>query len=104
MTGSYDVHAAAFPRTGIVTVDTMFDLFDLAQVLCRYRPCSGSRVAMVTNGGGAGVRAVDALASSDLLLAALVAETAAKLDQMLPPGWSRGTPIDVAGDAQADRF
>src|SRR5204862_59879 len=79
------------------------DLFDAAQVLSRYRPCSGSRVAVVTNGGGAGVLTADALDMVGARLASLAADTIKRLDQGLPSGWSQGNPVDVLGDARGDR-
>lgn len=104
MAGAYDVHAAAFRRAGIVTVDTLTDLFAAAQVLSRYKPCHGNRVAIVTNGGGAGVLAADGLPAVGATLAPLAPATLAALDELLPSGWSHGNPIDVVGDAHADRF
>lgn len=103
MHGDYDAYAAAFRRGGIVMVDMMADLFDAAQVLSRYRPCSGSRVAVVTNGGGAGVLTADALDMVGARLASLAADTIKRLDQGLPSGWSQGNPVDVLGDARGDR-
>ncbi|MCW6530217.1 bifunctional acetate--CoA ligase family protein/GNAT family N-acetyltransferase [Sphingomonas sp. MMSM20] len=104
MAGAYDVHAAAFRRAGVVMVDTLTDLFAAAQVLSRYKPGAGNRTAIVTNGGGAGVLAADGLPAVGATLATLAAATVTELDQMLPAGWSRGNPVDVVGDAHADRF
>ncbi|RYE03922.1 MAG: hypothetical protein EOP61_02705 [Sphingomonadales bacterium] len=102
--GAYDAHCAAFDRAGIVTVDSLTELFDAAQLLCRCKPITGGRLAIVSNGGGAGVLAADALAPAGGTLAALSAETIALLDGKLPHGWSRANPIDVVGDARAERF
>ncbi len=104
LAGAYDVHAAAFARAGIVLVDNLTELFDAAQLLCRYRPTTGKRLAIVTNGGGAGVLAADALAKTSGELATLSAETIAELDPHMPDGWSRANPVDVIGDAHAERF
>ena len=104
LAGAYDVHAAAFARAGIVLVDSLTELFDAAQVLCRYRPITGNRLAIVTNGGGAGVLAADALPETGGTLATLSAETIAGLDPHMPKGWSRANPVDVVGDARAERF
>jgi len=104
LTGSYDVYAAAFRRAGIILVDTLGELFDAAQILSRYRPPYGERLAIVSNGGGAGVLAADALQGVGASLAALSAETIAALDPELPAGWSRANPVDVVGDARAERF
>ena len=104
LTGSYDVYAAAFRRAGIILVDTLGELFDAAQILSRYRPPYGERLAIVSNGGGAGVLAADALPDVGASLAALSAQTIAALDPDLPAAWSRANPVDVVGDARAERF
>lgn len=102
--GAYDAHRAAFDRAGIVTVDSLTELFDAAQLLCRCKPKTGDRLAIVSNGGGAGVLAADALASAGGRLATLSEKTISGLDGALPQGWSRANPIDVVGDARAERF
>ena len=102
--GAYDAHMAAFERSGIVTVDSLTELFDAAQLLCRCRPTTGGRMAIVSNGGGAGILAADALGHGGGTLAALSPETIGALDRTLPRGWSRANPIDVVGDARAERF
>ncbi|MCW6535989.1 bifunctional acetate--CoA ligase family protein/GNAT family N-acetyltransferase [Sphingomonas lycopersici] len=104
MAGSCDVHAAAFRRAGVVMVDTLTDLLAAAQVLSRYKPGAGNRAAIVTNGGGAGVLAADALPAVGATLATLAPATVTQLDQVLPAGWSHDNPVDVVGDAHADRF
>lgn len=104
ITGSYDVHLAAFRRAGLVTVETLTELFDATQVLSRRRSFHGDRLAIITNGGGAGVLAADALPKTGGHLAELSRETIAALDPQLPRGWSRANPIDVVGDARAERF
>ncbi|MEI9928115.1 MAG: bifunctional acetate--CoA ligase family protein/GNAT family N-acetyltransferase [Sphingomonas sp.] len=104
LVGAYDVYEAAFRRAGIILVDSLTELFDAAQVLCRHRSAPGERLAIVTNGGGAGVLAADALLKTGGRLAALAPETIAALDPYLPSEWSRANPIDVIGDAHADRF
>ena len=104
LAGAYDVYAAAFERAGIILVETLEGLFDAAQILCRYRPTCGDRLAIVTNGGGAGVLATDALPAAGGSLARLSEATITALDRDLPQGWSRANPIDVVGDARPDRF
>lgn len=104
LTGSYDVHAAAFARAGIVLVDSLTELFDAAQMLACYRPRTGRRLAVVSNGGGAGVLATDAQSAHGGVLATLAADTVEALDAALPSGWSRANPIDVVGDARPERF
>jgi acetyltransferase len=102
--GADDVHDAAFQRAGIERVYEIDDLFDCAELLGRSRPPQGSRLAIVTNAGGPGVMATDALIARDGQLAELSPETMAKLNEVLPPYWSHNNPIDVLGDATADRY
>jgi acetyltransferase len=104
LTGSYEVYAAAFRRAGIILVETLGELFDAAQILSRYRPPYGDRLAIVSNGGGAGVLAADALAGVGAGLASLSPGTIAALDPDLPANWSRANPVDVVGDARSERF
>lgn len=102
--GAYDAYAAAFERAGVVMVDSLTELFDAAQLLCRNRPTSKGALAIVSNGGGAGILAADALTGTGGTLASLAPETIAALDARLPSAWSRGNPIDVVGDARPERF
>uniref|UniRef100_B0SVW7 CoA-binding domain protein n=1 Tax=Caulobacter sp. (strain K31) TaxID=366602 RepID=B0SVW7_CAUSK len=104
LAGAYDVHACAFERAGIVQVETLTDLFDAAAVLRVGRTLAGERLAIVTNGGGAGILALDAMASSGGVLAELGPETLERLNTALPAGWSRGNPVDLVGDAPAERY
>lgn len=104
MAGVDSVYEAAFARSGIVRVFEVDDLFDCAELLARQRTPVGSRLAIITNAGGPGVMATDALLDRDGRLAQLSDDTIAKLDQHLPTAWSRGNPVDVLGDAQPARF
>lgn len=104
LAGAYDVHACAFERAGIVMVDTLEDLFDAAAVLGSVRTGTGDRLAIVTNGGGAGVLTVDALDGAGASLATLSSDTLANLETAMPAGWSRANPVDLIGDAHADRY
>ncbi|MCI4592462.1 bifunctional acetate--CoA ligase family protein/GNAT family N-acetyltransferase [Sphingobium sp. BYY-5] len=104
LAGSYDVYRAAFERAGIVLVDTLTELFDAAEILCTSRRTAGDRLGIVTNGGGAGILAVDALAGAGAKLATLAPATLATLDARLPRGWSHDNPVDVIGDAGPDRY
>lgn len=104
LAGSYEVYEAAFRRAGIVMVDTLTELFDAAETLGRTRSLAGERLAIVTNGGGGGVLAVDALSQTQGKLAPLTEATLATLDEALPQNWSRANPVDVIGDAHADRY
>jgi acetyltransferase len=104
LAGSDAVFDAAVRRAGMLRVDTLEALFDAAQTLARARPLHGERVAILTNGGGAGVLAADALALGGGKLAQLEAATMAAFDACLPATWSRGNPVDVIGDAQVQRY
>ena len=104
LAGSYQVYKAAFDRAGIVTVDTLSELFDAAEVICKLPPLSGDRLAIVTNGGGAGVLAADALSQSGGILGTIAQSTLDLLDSQLPASWSHGNPVDIIGDAGPDRY
>jgi acetyltransferase len=104
LAGSDDVLAAAFRRVGVLRVDTVSDLFHMAEVLeNRPRP-RGRRLAIVTNAGGPGVIATDALIAGGGELAALGPHTIEALDDVLPDAWSHGNPVDILGDADPDRY
>jgi len=104
MIGSYDVYEAAFERAGILLVDSLTALFDAAEILCACEPVPGNRLAILTNGGGAGILAVDALAQANGQLATLTTETIAALAEVTPAGQPRANPVDILGDADADRY
>lgn len=104
MMGRDEVYDAVFRRTGIVRVYTLQELFNAAETLSRVRRLHGERLAIVTNGGGLGVLATDALVALDGTLATLDPGTMKTLDAMLPMNWSRSNPIDVIGDADPQRL
>jgi len=104
MAGSDAVYDAAIRRSGMLRVYTTEDLFDAAETLARMRPLNGERLAIVTNGGGPGVMAADALDAVRGVLAPLSPATLRSLDDTLPPNWSHGNPVDIIGDAPADRY
>ncbi|HSV84127.1 MAG TPA: bifunctional acetate--CoA ligase family protein/GNAT family N-acetyltransferase [Ramlibacter sp.] len=104
LAGSDPVFDAAVRRAGMLRVDTLEALFDAAATLARPAPWRGERLAIVTNGGGAGVLAADALSLAGGRLAELSAATLAKLDAQLPASWSRANPIDIIGDAPIERY
>ncbi len=104
LTGSDDVLDAAFRRSGVLRVNSMSELFDIAEVLGKQPRPRGPRLAIVTNAGGAGVLATDALLANRGELAALSSETIAALDAELPPHWSRSNPVDVLDDATPERY
>jgi acetyltransferase len=104
LTGSDEVLEAAFRRCGVLRVSTIADLFYMSEVLGRQPRPRGPRLAILTNAGGPGVLATDALITLGGALATLSPETVAALDQVLPAHWSHGNPIDVLGDADAKRY
>ncbi len=104
LSGADRVADAALRRAGILRVHDLGALFDAAETLARFRPLQRSRVAIVTNGGGAGVLAVDMLLDKQGELAALSPQTLAALDAALPPNWSNSNPVDIIGDASPERY
>lgn len=104
LAGEDAVFDAAFRRAGIVRVFEIDDIFDSAELLARRKQTLGPRLAIVTNAGGPGVMATDTLLARDGQLAKLTDETIERLNEALPPFWSRGNPVDVLGDAPPERF
>jgi len=104
LAGSDDVYDAAIRRAGMLRVSSTEDLFDAVETLARARPVRGDRLAILTNGGGPGVMATDALIEHQGRLAELSQETLQKLDAILPPTWSHGNPVDIIGDAPTERY
>jgi acetyltransferase len=104
LAGSDAVYDAAFRRAGWLRVDGIAELFDAVETLARARPWLGERLAIVTNGGGPGVLATDALVTGGGRLAALAPSTLARLCEILPATWSRGNPVDLVGDASPERY
>jgi acetyltransferase len=104
MAGRDDVVDVALRRAGAVRVRTFVQLFSAAKCLSsRYRP-TGNRLAVVTNGGGPGVMAADRADGVGIEVARLSPQTLARLDQTLPPGWSRDNPVDLLEDANVERY
>jgi acetyltransferase len=103
MAAEDDVYDAAFQRAGIARVLDIGEIFDCADLIGRKKTSRGPRLGIVTNAGGPGVMATDALIAEGGRLAELSAETLAKLNDYLPPFWSHRNPVDVLGDARAKR-
>src|SRR5262249_38444326 len=104
LTGSDEVLDAAFRRTGVLRVENIGDLFAMAEVLAHQPFPKGPRLTILTNAGGPGVLAADALVTGGGALAELSAETREALNGLLPVHWSHGNPVDVLGDAAPERY
>ncbi|RMF88324.1 MAG: GNAT family N-acetyltransferase [Nitrospirae bacterium] len=104
LAGADDVYDAAFRRAGMLRVAEIDELFDAVETLARMQPLRGDRLAILTNGGGPGVMATDALIEQGGHLAQLSEETLERLDAFLPAAWSRANPVDIIGDAPPERF
>jgi acetyltransferase len=104
LVGSDAVLDAAFRRCGVLRVDSIADLFDMAEVLAKQPRPKGSRLAIVTNAGGPGVLATDALVKDGGRLADLAPTTVEALNQLLPAHWSHHNPVDILGDANPERY
>jgi acetyltransferase len=104
MAGKDAVYDAAFKRAGIVRVPSLARLFDCAELMAKQPRPSGTRLAIVTNGGGPGVMAADTLAEYGLEPAQVPEAIMEQLNQLLPPYWSRGNPIDILGNATVERY
>src|SRR6266478_3273806 len=104
LAGSDAFYDAAFRRAGILRVSDLRELFDCAETLGRLESPPGKRLAILTNGGGIGVLAVDRLAELGGIAAALTLATRERLDSVLPPTWSGSNPVDIVGDADPARY
>jgi acetyltransferase len=104
LTGSDEVLDAAFRRSGVLRVSTIADLFYMAEVLSKQPRPKGPRLTIVTNAGGPGVLACDALIMGGGELAELSPQTMEALNAVLPPTWSHNNPIDIIGDASPERY
>jgi len=104
LTGSDEVLEAAFRRSGVLRVNNIADLFYMAEVLSKQPSPKGPRLTIVTNAGGPGVLATDALIMGGGELAELTAETMEAYNAVLPPTWSHNNPVDIIGDASPERY
>ena len=104
LAGSDEVYDAAFRRAGMLRVETTFNLFVAAETLALARPVRGDRLTIMSNGGGPAVMATDALIRGGGRLPRLADETLQRLNQYLPATWSRANPVDIVGDAPAERY
>ncbi|NHZ65416.1 bifunctional acetate--CoA ligase family protein/GNAT family N-acetyltransferase [Massilia genomosp. 1] len=104
LAGSDDVYDAAIRRAGMLRVHGTEELFAAVATLAHARALFGERVAIFSNGGGPGVMATDAVVCGKGSMAQLAPDTVARLDAMLPATWSRANPVDILGDAPAQRY
>jgi len=104
MAGADSVYDAAFQRAGILRVKTFEELFDCAELLAKQPKPAGPGLAIITNAGGLGVMATDALADYGYEPVVLCSETLQKLDGVLPPFWSKRNPIDMLGEAKPELY
>ena len=104
LAGSDEVLEAAFRRCGVLRVNTIADLFYMAEVLSKQPRPKGPKLAIVTNAGGPGVLAADSVIAAGGELAEVSASTMEQLNSMLPPAWSHNNPVDILGDALPDIY
>jgi acetyltransferase len=104
LTGSDEVFDAALRRCGVLRVQRISDLFHMAEVLGKQPRPRGPRLTILTNAGGPGVLATDALLATGGELASISDASLQALNQLLPPHWSRANPIDILGDADPERY
>jgi len=104
LTGSDEVLDAAFRRSGVLRVNSIAELFAMTEVLAKQPRPSGPKLTILTNAGGPGVLATDALISGGGELAEISEGTFERLNQILPPAWSHNNPIDILGDADPERY
>lgn len=104
LSGSDDVLDAALKRVGVLRVDTISDLFSMAEILSKQPLPKGPRLSIITNAGGPGVIATDALINSGGKLAKLSPPITEELNKFLPPQWSHNNPIDILGDASPELY
>ncbi len=104
LAGSDEVFDAALERIGVLRVNNIEELFSMASVLAKQPRPKGPRLTIVTNAGGPGVLATDAVVLNQAELTPLSTKTIETLDQVLPPAWSHSNPVDILGDASAERY
>lgn len=104
LAGSDDVFEAALERVGVLRVNTISELFDMASLLAKQPLPKGPRLAIITNAGGPSVLATDAAVLSGAKIDKITDKTVEQLDPLLPKAWSRGNPIDILGDADPKRY
>lgn len=104
LAGSEQAYQAAFRQGGVLQADSLQDLFDMALAFAYQPPLEGERIAIVTNAGGPGILATDALERAGLTIARFERETIKALEEHLPDAASAANPVDVLGDATPHRY
>jgi len=104
LAGSDAVYDAAFRRSGLIRVNTLNEMFQIVEIIASGKEIKNNKLTIITNGGGIGLLATDALIEDGGELAPLNPETKAKLDEVLPDTWSHANPIDIIGDAPGKRY
>lgn len=104
LTGSDEVLDIAFRRCGVLRVNTIGEIFSMAEVLSKQPRPKGPHLTILTNAGGPGVLAVDALITNGGKLAEISQESMKKFNEILPPQWSHNNPVDILGDASPERY
>ncbi len=104
LAGSEQAYQAAFHQSGVIRAESLQDLFDYAIAFGYLPPLQGDRIAIVTNAGGPGILATDAIERSGLQLARFEPDIIRALEEFLPDAASAANPVDVLGDARADRY
>ncbi len=104
LAGADIAYGAAFMRSGIIRADTFEELFDYSTAFAMQPLPKGNRVAIITNAGGPGIMAADAVENSGMVVASLDKDMAEELKKKLPAAASVGNPIDVLGDSEEDRY
>ncbi len=104
LAGKEEAIKIAFRQAGIVRVDNLEELFNIAKFLSRYDDLKNNKIAVITNAGGPGVVSADEIEKNNLKLASLSENTTSVLKKNLPPAANTDNPVDVIGDARADRY
>jgi acetyltransferase len=104
LAGSEQAYQAAFHQAGVLRAQSLQDLFDYALAFGYLPPLRGDRIAIITNAGGPGILATDALERAGLRLARFDPECIRDLEQFLPDAASAANPVDLLGDAMSDRY
>lgn len=104
LVGGDDVFNSAIERAGVVRAMTISQLFSAAKVLSQKVMIKQQKLAILTNGGGPGVMAIDRASELGIKMPSPAHDTIEKLNKVLPEHWSHGNPIDILGDATAERY